>query len=373
MSNSTFHDQQPLIRIGLITDGNARVRPAAGDRWIVENLLIGKGFHWQRPLEILVEGDVEIRNGKAINTIPLERYVASVIASEMNPASPEEFLKAHAVISRSWAARKLRHSVSDDDPMKGNVCNDSTCITWQESCDHVGFDVCSDDHCQRYQGIPRAGSERAQKAVADTAGMVLTGPDGEIADTRFSKCCGGKTELFSTCWADRDIPYLVSKSDPWCDLSDMDPEERSAFLASILKDYDGETSDFYSWESEIPVEKIGDRIREICGIDIGTPLNIESLRRGHSGRIYELKAEGSRGNLLIGKELTIRRVLSENCLYSSAFEITRRGDRFHISGKGWGHGVGLCQIGAAGMASAGKDFREILSFYYPDTSLTKLY
>ena len=125
--------------------------------------------------------------------------------------------------------------------------------------------------------------------------MVLTGPDGEIADTRFSKCCGGKTELFSTCWADRDIPYLVSKSDPWCDLSDMDPEERSAFLASILKDYDGETSDFYSWESEIPVEKIGDRIREICGIDIGTPLNIEPLRRGPSGRIYELKAEGSRG------------------------------------------------------------------------------
>ena len=362
---------EPMIRVGLITDGEARVGVSGGGVSRIDNLLIGKGFHWQRPISIEVEGEIENAGGRTVNILPLERYVCSVIASEMNPEAPEEFLKAHAIISRSWALGKIRHAGLDSEA--GKVDEPGRHIGWQDACDHEGFDVCSDDHCQRYQGIPSAGTERAQKAVEETRGLVLTDAGGNIVDARFSKCCGGRTEIFSSCWADRDLPYLVSRDDPWCDLSEMDPEQRAEFLSRSLKNYDGETRDFYRWRARISKEKVRENILRITGEDIGTPQRIRGLKKGASGRLTEILVAGSKGKIRIGKELAIRQALAENTLYSSAIRVRHSADSFIIQGRGWGHGVGLCQIGAARMAAEGMGFRDILRFYYPMTNLTKIY
>jgi SpoIID/LytB domain protein len=410
------------IRVGLITEGEAVLEPIGGGLTRVCNLLIGKDFHWQQRLSIVVEGDLiriapTAEGISVINELPLERYVASVIGSEMNAAAPREFLKAHAVISRSWAARKVNEGRSTSlknfvfarnsslrsltpIPTLQASTEGERIISWQGTESHEGFDVCSDDHCQRYQGaLARAmkneklkiknghaagvgysdGEEyldktllgRADEIVKETEGLVLVDREGEIADTRFSKCCGGMTELFSTCWEDTDPHYLVSKPDPWCDLSGMSDAERETFMQTAFKDYDRGT-DFYHWESETDAEAVGTRLRERFGCDLGEIRELTPKERGGSGRIKLLEIEGSKGKILLGKELSIRRLLSDTHLYSSAFDIVRDGKRFKITGRGWGHGVGLCQIGAANMARAGHTFEEILEFYYPGTRLKKI-
>jgi SpoIID/LytB domain protein len=382
------------IRVGLITEGEAVLEPIGGGLTRVCNLLIGKDFHWQQRLSIVVEGDLiriapTAEGISVINELPLERYVASVIGSEMSAAAPREFLKAHAVISRSGAARKIaiengKLKIENCHPAGGET--GESIISWQGTESHEGFDVCSDDHCQRYQGVSALAraiengkwkiengysAKRADEIVKETEGLVLVDREGEIADTRFSKCCGGMTELFSTCWEDTDPHYLVSKPDPWCDLSGMSDAERETFMQTAFKDYDRGT-DFYHWESETDAEAVGRRLRERFGCDLGEIRELTPKERGGSGRIKLLEIEGSKGKILLGKELSIRRLLSDTHLYSSAFDIVRDGKRFKITGRGWGHGVGLCQIGAANMARAGHTFEEILEFYYPGTRLKKI-
>lgn len=370
----THLPSEPEIRVGIITDGNPDICGA-----IVKNQLIGSGFHWQRAREAEMEGRFELL-GEAedginlVNVLPVESYLKSVISSEMNPDSPIESLKAHAIISRSWAMRKqlrLDDALSEGKARHGNHVN-----TWEESDSHLQFDVCSDDHCQRYQGVGARLSPMAIEAVEATRGLVLCQQNGCVADARFSKCCGGRTEKFSTCWADKEYSYLQSVEDPWCNPESIDAEKLPGFLNRVLKDYDLPTTDYYRWHTTITRRAIATNLHKQHGIDIGEIREISVEKRGASGRAERLKIIGTTGEASIGKELAIRRLLSDSCLYSSWIEINeteKDSDAFLISGRGWGHGVGLCQIGAAAMALGGKDFREILSFYYPGTIIRALY
>ena len=245
-------------------------------------------------------------------------------------------------------------------------------IKWFDHDDHKNFDVCADDHCQRYQGLSMAVGENVRKAIDRTWGEVLT-YDGKICDCRFYKCCGGKTELFSTCWEDKDYPYLPSLPDTpdhnpeghsFCDTSD------ESILSQVLNDYDLETKDFYHWKVEYTREEISDLVRKRSGIDFGTILELIPLEKGPSGRIWKMKIVGTLRTMVIGKELIIRRWLSDSHLKSSAFTVSwTDDDRLILDGYGWGHGSGLCQIGAAVMAYSGYTYSEILQHYYPGSEL----
>lgn len=371
--NPIYITIEPTIRVGLITDGYPKIC-IEGNSHKVANLLIGESFHWKRRLECTVEGEICFLkepqgNIHIVNSLPIEKYLASVVGSEMNPNAPTEFIKAHAIISRSWALRKIINPISSENPQinaireSDNVANKY--ISWEESDAHDNFNVCSDDHCQRYQGI-QTGASKLHKCIESTRGEILVDSRGEIADARFSKCCGGRTELFSSCWADLDYDYLQSLDDPWCDLSDMEENQKRIFLSSVLKNYDSSTQDFYSWN--VVVSK-----KDIKLPGGGLVKRIYSARRGGSGRIVRLGIETDNRTIEYGKELAIRKLLSSQCLYSSWFDIEDRGEDLHLHGRGWGHGVGLCQIGAARMAYEGKNYRDILSFYYPGTTITKAY
>lgn len=359
---------EPLISVGIITGEDYTVTRGEGYTE-VGGVVIGRGFHWERKAAFRYEGELlETRHG-LVNRLPVERYIASVISSEMNPAAPKEFLRAHAIISRSWAMRKL---TVREHPGEGKQSSESEIITWQESDAHVGFDVCSDDHCQRYQGMECIDA-RVMEAIESTRGTVLYDDAArEVADARFSKCCGGTTELFSTCWADREMPYLKAVKDPYCDPARLPDGVRKRVHASILKEYDDGT-DYFDWHAEAPRCLVRANLKERFGRDIGEVTALVPLDRGASGRIRRLRVEGSSGAVVIGKELAIRRLLSPSHLFSSAFSVKETPDGFILSGRGWGHGVGLCQIGAAVMASEGKTAEEILSFYFPGTSLKKIY
>ncbi len=379
------------IRVGIITDGEPGITlsgeyderreegcrvltPRSADcRVRLANLRIGRGFHWDRVTEASLPGRIEIHDTQLehgislVNVLDIEDYLLRVVGSEMNPAAPMEFLKAHAVVSRSWAIGKaLRLHPEDND---GKTETDDLSIGWDDTATHTGFDVCSDDHCQRYQGDTRISPEAAE-AIRATCGIVLVDSDGGIADARFSKCCGGVTELFSNCWQDRDFDYLVSKADPWCDLSDMSADDRDRLLSSILKDYDRETPDFHDWKERVETSLVARRVREVTGRDIRRFVRAVPLKRGSSGRIVTIRIEGTEGSVTVGKELRVRRLFSESHLKSSAFDIYPAGDTLIIRGRGWGHGVGMCQIGAARMALT-HSFEEILDFYYPNAILRK--
>lgn len=364
-------ESQPDIRIGLITDGEPQMK-ISGDFTVVNNLLIGEGFHWQRNVEAFFKGKIERlsrpqQNIHIVNVLPVEDYIISVTGSEMNPAAPLEFLKAHAVISRSWALRKLFEKKPSQIP---NDCSN----TWEESDIHKGFDVCSDDHCQRYQGFTHnINMVNPELASRETYGEILVTENGTIADTRFSKCCGGHTELFSTCWADEDFDYLPAQRDPWCDLSSMNEKDRVKLLQTSLKAYDMENDVIGGWTVETDKDSIVRRLKNIHNKDIGNLLEIKIIERGKSNRAKRISLIGTKGAVNIGKELAIRRLLSGNCLYSSDFDIIETPKSFIFKGKGWGHGVGLCQIGASRMAYEGHDYKEILSFYYPGTKIVKAY
>ena len=335
----------------------------------IDNVTIGIGFHWERKERQAFRGGLRIVQGKGltvINDVPLEEYVTSVISSEMSATCPLELLKAHAVISRSWLCHPKLHPEYVG-PGNVSIRNGDEITRWYGREAHVGFDVCADDHCQRYQGITKAYSPSAADAVTATANEVLQ-YSGEVCDARFSKCCGGVTEEYRTAWDDRHVPYLVSFPDTdedgevYCNTNDQ------ALLARILPGFDQETQDFYRWTVRYSGDEIRDLVRLRLKEDLGTVVALLPLQRGPSGRIIRLRIEGESRSIIIGKELEIRRALSRSHLYSSAFEVEREGAVFVLKGKGWGHGVGLCQIGAAVMAARGKTYREILHHYYPGTS-----
>jgi len=329
------------IRVGILTTPKIEFEQRE-HTFVLKNVRIGIGFHWDRHEDQEFAGRLEIRDNAddtqtAINTIDLEDYLCSVISSEMNANSPIELLKAHAVISRSWAIRAMEHP------------------------NHEGYDVCADDHCQRYEGLRRMNA-RAVQAVRETAGQVLQ-YGNEICDCRYYKCCGGKTEIWRTCWEDIDVPYIQSVTCDYC----KSPSPR--VLRLVLNDYDQETKDFRDWTVHYTDEELDAIIAEKSGIDFGEIQELVPLHRGASGRIDSLKIVGSRHTEVIGKELKIRYWLSKSCLYSSWFEVSHADGVWTLTGHGWGHGAGLCQIGAAVMASEGHRYEEILSYYYPNTQL----
>ena len=350
--------------------------------FILYGVTIGVDFHWERKITRRYAGTLKfiVDDGKvtAVNIVGVEDYLLSVISSEMKATAGLEFLKAHAVISRSWVMAQIAHRKAGNVPaVSTNMSSmaegsgpDREYIKWFDHEDHTRFDVCADDHCQRYQGLEASVGETARKAIDQTWGLVLT-YDGEICDARFSKCCGGRSEIFSTCWEDKDYPYLQSLpdtldgSDPFCDTSDED------VLSQVLNDYDLETKDFFRWKTEYSRKEVSDLVRERSGIDFGEIRDLVPVERGPSGRIKKLRVIGTRTSMLIGKELIIRRWLSDSHLKSSAFEVSWQGDRLILDGSGWGHGVGLCQIGAAVMGARGYHYDEILRHYYPGASIQR--
>ncbi len=366
----------------------------------LEDVTIGIGFHWERKERQVFRGALRIIKRDAgltvVNDVPLEEYVKSVISSEMSASCPIELLKAHAVISRSWLlfpkAQPSPGAPAEREPVRAKPQERAAgpeqgshaheILRWYGREAHPDFDVCADDHCQRYQGITKAFSPEAANAVAATTGEFLR-YNGMICDARFSKCCGGITERYSTAWEDQEIRYLESvydgpeqtrahipetwiRSDPpaYCNTRDSD------LLSRILPGFDRETRDFYRWRVEYTPDELADLVKSRLGVDLGPIRDIEALARGPSGRIYRLKLSGERDYLFIGKELEIRRALSRTHLYSSAFVVDKESERLVLRGAGWGHGVGLCQIGAAVMANKGRTYKEILQHYYRGTTVS---
>lgn len=368
----------------LVFEAQTEATMFAEPSFILYGVTIGVDFHWERKVTQKFAGTLKfiVDGGKvtAVNIVGVEDYLLSVISSEMKASAGLEFLKAHAVISRSWVMAQVEHRQSHVSRTPGPSCPVSEpvegaeeYIKWFDHDDHTLFDVCADDHCQRYQGLTMAVGDTVRKAVDQTWGLVLTS-EGKICDARFSKCCGGRMELFSTCWEDKDYPYLqplpdtadcVEGGDVFCDTKD------EKILSQVLNDYDLETKDFYRWTTEYSRTDVSELVRRRSGIDFGTIRDLVPIERGPSGRLKRLKVVGDKKTMVIGKELIIRRWLSESHLKSSAFDIKWVGDRLVLDGSGWGHGVGLCQIGAAVMAAKGYTFDRILLHYYPGSTLER--
>ena len=377
----------------------------------LQDVTIGINFHWERKevqrfkgeLKIIVEDD----RLTAINIIPIEDYLTSVISSEMSATASLELLKAHAVISRSWLLNKLKVA---NGKLKVIMHPDNTAnfelstlpsqlIKWYDHEAHKNFDVCADDHCQRYQGITRTSTPQAIEAVFATRGEVLM-YEGEICDARFSKCCGGAFEEFQNCWENVKHPYLIGQRDSKTEtrLPDLTKEVEAdkwirtspaAFcnthnkqvLSQVLNNYDQETTDFYRWRVCYSQQELSELIHKRSGIEFGKIIDLIPVERGTSGRLVRLKIVGTLRTLIIGKEMEIRRTLSSSHLYSSAFVVDKEykedekeiPSRFILTGSGWGHGVGLCQIGAAVMGEQGYKYKEILSHYYPGSAIEQQY
>ena len=377
----------------------------------LQDVTIGINFHWERKevqrfkgeLKIIVEDD----RLTAINIIPIEDYLTSVISSEMSATASLELLKAHAVISRSWLLNKLKVA---NGKLKVIMHPDNTAnfelstlpsqlIKWYDHEAHKNFDVCADDHCQRYQGITRTSTPQAIEAVFATRGEVLM-YEGEICDARFSKCCGGAFEEFQNCWENVKHPYLIGQRDSKTEtrLPDLTKEVEAdkwirtspaAFcnthnkqvLSQVLNNYDQETTDFYRWRVCYSQQELSELIHKRSGIEFGKIIDLIPVERGTSGRLVRLKIVGTLRTLIIGKELEIRRTLSSSHLYSSAFVVDKEykedekeiPSRIILTGSGWGHGVGLCQIGAAVMGEQGYKYKEILSHYYPGSAIEQQY
>ena len=339
----------------------------------IHDVTIGINFHWQRQEEQTFTGMLRfiVHEDKicAINELSVEEYLTSVISSEMSDSSSLELLKAHAVISRSWLLAQIKHRHEESESGSGFfsfIKKDNELIRWYDREDHTIFDVCADDHCQRYQGITKQTKQQAREAVRQTKGEILMSGK-EICDARFSKCCGGVTEEYRYCWENINKPYLVSIQDPYCNTTD------ESVLRQVLNNYDQETHDFYRWTVTVSKEKVRRLLMEKLHVDLGSIVTMEALERGKSGRISRLKIIGTESSFTIGKELEIRRILSDSHLYSSAFDIEVTDTAFVLHGKGWGHGVGLCQIGAAVMGEKGFKYDEILLFYYKNAEIKKIY
>lgn len=377
----------------------------AQSSFTLEDVTIGVNFHWERKEAQTFLGKlrfiVEDNNICAINELPVETYLTSVISSEMRATSSLELLKAHAVISRSWLLAQMEQRKAENNNVEKQPSffkTNEEIVRWYDREDHKRFDVCADDHCQRYQGITKAANKHVVEAIQQTAGEILTS-HGEICDARYSKCCGGAVEEFQYCWENIKKPYLQALPDtlpdstPLPDLTDEAVARQwilsspDAFcnttdqkvLSQVLNDFDQETTDFYRWNQTYSQAEVKQLLEEKLEVQFGDIIDLVPLSRGKSGRIYRLKIVGKERTLIIGKELEIRRALSKSHLYSSAF-IVEKADikdgvpqKFIIKGAGWGHGVGLCQIGAAMMGKQGYRYEEILLHYYKGVEITKAY
>lgn len=378
----------------------------SGAAFEVQDVVIGVNFHWERresqrfsgAVNVIVEGD----RLTLVNILHVEDYLKSVISSEMSATASPELLKAHAVISRSWLLAQIdKNKRIEDAGEKYCACThtDTEYIRWYDREDHENFDVCADDHCQRYQGITRQTTPVVAEAVEATRGRVLTS-GGKLCDARFSKCCGGVFEEFENCWEPRHFSYLEARRDSTHEMNfpDLTLEENArkwilacpdsfcntsdhVILSQVLNNYDQETIDFYRWKVEYTREQLASLVKERSGMDFGDIIDLVPIERGTSGRLCRLKIVGTKKTLTIGKELEIRRTLSPSHLYSSAFIVEREDIDPHtgvpglirLIGAGWGHGVGLCQIGAAVMGASGYSYQEILSHYFPGAEITTLY
>jgi stage II sporulation protein D len=372
----------------------------------LKNVKIGINFHWEQNEDQQFRGSLkfiqEHENVRAINLIPVEEYLKSVISSEMRATSSRQLLKAHSVISRSWLLaqiEKKKNTIPRDKQHQSNYVSDDKIIRWYGREDHDFFDVCSDDHCQRYQGITKIISETVLAAVEETFGEVIVA-GGQICDARYSKCCGGMTECFENVWEPEHHSYLVKIPDhsntPKGYEDDLTIEANAekwirnsppAFcntddkvvLAQLLPGFDLQTTDFYRWKVEYTQEQLSGIIRKKSGIDFGEIIKFAPFKRGTSGRIINLKIIGTKKTLTVGNELEIRKWLSESHLYSSAIVFDYLGikngipQKFVLTGAGWGHGVGLCQIGAAMIGEKGYDYKQILAHYFKGAGLKKLY
>jgi SpoIID/LytB domain protein len=376
------------------------------ESFLINDVTIGVRFHWQRKEKQRFQGTLKLLKDDdkicVINIIPVEKYLTSVVSSEMNAKSSLQMLKSLAVVSRSWLLAQIEKSKSIKKKKEGYssvLQTEKEYIRWYDREEHELFDVCADDHCQRYQGITKISTQSARKAVAETSGLVLTF-NNEICDARFSKSCGGLTESFHNVWEPVVHEYLSSivdykfepenynlnfsfeknaekwiKGDPpaYCNTRD------EKILSQVLIDYDLETTDFFRWKIEYSQDEIAALISKNSGSDFGEIIDLIPLERGDSSRLIRLKVVGSKKELIIGKELEIRRLLSLTHLYSSALVIEKQNidnnipGKFVIYGAGWGHGVGLCQIGAAVMAEKGHSFDEILLHYFHNAGLNKIY
>ena len=371
--------------------------PMNGGVFTVHDVIFGINFHWERKENQTFQGSLRLvarEHGiTAINEVSVEKYLASVISSEMSASAPMELLKAHAITSRSWLVAMLEMKKKFSNlgiPSQRTQRSDSELIRYYDREDHDIFDVCADDHCQRYQGITKDISNAAAEAIEITRGTFLV-YNNEICDARFSKSCGGISEPFHTTWAETPVEYLMpvpcsvkhrysplqlqqeagewilSSPEAFCNTTDGN------ILRQILPSFDQETTDFFRWKIRYTTQELSDLIHKKSGIDFGTVLDLEPLQRGPSGRITRLKIAGTKKTLVVGKELEIRRWLSQSHLYSSAFVVQKENDAFVLHGAGWGHGVGLCQIGAAVMAVEGFGAEEIVKHYFRNAGLQKLY
>ena len=370
------------------------------------DVTIGLNYHWERQetqvfsgtLRLVVDEDKIV----AINILPVEDYLTSVISSEMNANSSLELLKAHAVVSRSWLFAQIEKRKAlrgKDEGFFSFIKTKEEYIRWYDREDHTIFDVCADDHCQRYQGITKATNSTVAEAVQATRGRLLM-YGKKICDARFSKCCGGATEEFEYCWEDKHYPYLTSVRDAEeeenLSFPDLTKEEEAEhwirkapksfcdthdkkILSQILNNYDQETTDFYRWKVRYTQTELAELIRTKTKSDYGDIIDLIPVQRGPSGRICKLKIVGTLKTLTIGKEMEIRRTLSDSHLFSSAFVVDKGEIKegipqwFLLSGAGWGHGVGLCQIGAAVMGEKGYSYEEILLHYYKSAEIRKFY
>lgn len=397
------------VCIGMVNAQSILFEPSdeKSDWFELIDVAIGIGYHWERHQQQRFRGSLMLiaKDGMVIviNEVGVESYLQSVISSEMSASSPVELLKAHSVISRSWLLAQISHRAKDRSDSSNKQTqhttgsDDGILIRWWDREDHDLFDVCADDHCQRYQGITRLVSTAAAEAVISTCGQVLMSGT-EIVDARFSKCCGGVSEEFEACWDDAHRPYLeaVGCNPNGAQIPDLTDEETatewilsnpeafcntydSDLISIALNDYDQETRDFYRWRIEYSQRDLRELIAKRTGLDFGDIIDLVPISRGKSGRIVRLKIIGTRRTLIIGKELMIRRALSPSHLYSSAFVVRKPNvvngipQQFTIVGAGWGHGVGLCQIGAAVMAQKGYGYKEILLHYYRNVKIEQIY
>ena len=377
----------------------------AQSSFTLEDVTIGVNFHWERKEAQTFLGKlrfiVENNNICAINELPVETYLISVISSEMRATSSLELLKAHAVISRSWLLAQMEQRKAENNnavKQPSLFKTDEEIVRWYDREDHKHFDVCADDHCQRYQGITKAANKHVVEAIKQTAGEILT-RRGEICDARYSKCCGGAVEEFQYCWENIRKPYLQALPDTMPDTTSLPNLTNEAVarqwilsspnafcnttdqkvLSQVLNDFDQETTDFYRWTQIYSQAEVKQLLEEKLEVQFGNIIDLIPLERGKSGRIYRLKIIGTQRTLIIGKELEIRRALSKSHLYSSAFVVEKVDikdgvpQQFIIKGAGWGHGVGLCQIGAAMMGVQGYRYDEILLHYYKSAEITKAY
>ena len=358
---------------------------------------VGAEFHWSEPETLRFAGalcvEPDASGLRVVNEVPLERYLESVVSSEMSATCPDALIRAHSVVARSWLLAQLASPTGESIACQHNDQG----LRWYDRTAHEAFDVCAEDHCQRYHGVDRIGRRAVIDAVASTRGEVLQF-DGAVCDTRYSKCCGGVVEDARVAWSDAHVPYLIPLYDGDDDSGPQDLSNEQAFreflrqppdaychcsdgaiLDMILPERDRRTTpDFFRWEERIEVEELSERVRVGLGRDLGRILALVPIARGRSGRLWKLRIDGEAGSAIVGKELEIRRVLSRSHLKSSAFVVRTEGpgprpDAFVLGGAGWGHGAGLCQIGAAVMAVRGHDHSRILAHYYPGAQPTRLY